>query len=99
MRRWALNATSAVGLASKISDNWLLKMKRRHGIVSRKVSKVWSTAKLQRAAETEAAVVEFRQEVLAKLANYDPDMVMNTDQSGYQYEFFFGWTNSYKGEH
>lgn len=99
LRRWALNAASAIGLQTSVSASWLHEWKKRHGIVSRKVSQVWSTAKLEKAAETEAAAVEFRKLVLSKLGGRDPDMIMNIDQSGYQYEYFSERTLSFKGEH
>jgi hypothetical protein len=98
IKKWALTAAGSNDLASSISSRWIASWKSRRGVVSRKVSRIWPTAKLQKAEAVAAAAIDFRKEVLEKLADYDPDMILNTDQSGYQYEFFSGRTLSFKGE-
>lgn len=99
LRQWALEEAAKVGLATRIGPTWIFAWKKRQGIVSRKVSKVWPTSKIRRAAEIELEAAIFRHDVLEKSAEYDHHMILNTDQSGFQYEYYTGRTLSYRGEH
>lgn len=98
LRRWALASARTENLTTGVNDSWVTRFKRRNGLVSRKVTKVWSAAKLARSKETEAAAAAFRAKVLQEAQKYPPVMVLNTDQSGYQYEYYSARTLSWQGE-
>ena len=98
LAKWALETANKIGLQFLASKKWIYNFKRRHELVSRKVTKVHSSSKMVAAAKILEATNTFRNEVLAESPKYSPQLVFNTDQSGFQYEFYSTRTLSFKGE-
>jgi len=80
------------------SKTWLQDVKRRHGIVSRKVQKLVSFRELRNENQIQESVMTFRSEINEIIPNYDPQNVINTDQTGFKYEVYSNRTLSHYGE-
>lgn len=100
IRRWAIRARQLFDMAPakfKASATWLLEFKKRHGIVSRKITK-WVTKKTlatQESLEEQAAI--FIQKVKTHIADFGVENVYNSDQSGFNLELHAGRTLALRG--
>lgn len=98
LAKWAIEAANKIGLQFLASKKWISNFKRRHELVSRKVTKVQSSSKMAAAAQILEAADTFRNKVLTETPKYSPQLVFSIDQSGFQYEFYSTHTLSFKGE-
>ncbi|CAF4733169.1 unnamed protein product [Rotaria sp. Silwood1] len=99
LRRWDLEKAKQELLHDFVaSEKWLFNFKIQHNICSRKVTKVVTTKQVTNQEEVQHSADEFVSRVRDLLPKYDPDYVINTDQSGIQLEFHSTRTLSYKGE-
>jgi hypothetical protein len=80
------------------SDHWTKLFKKRHDIVSRKITKLTT----KRDANSEDTISETVDDFLnysnSIISNYSPNRVFNIDQSGLQSEIHSNRTLSYQGE-
>ncbi|GFW40918.1 HTH CENPB-type domain-containing protein [Trichonephila clavipes] len=87
LQQWALAAASQFpDLEFKASEAWVKIFKRKHRIRQRKITKFVSERETATMEETHAAAEKFRLHTRALIPNYDKDFVLNTDQTGCQYQ-------------
>lgn len=86
------------GLNFIASESWLLCLKKRNGISSRKVQKFVSFRSIRDREEILANAENYRAEMLPIIEEYDPKKVWNTDQTGFKYEILSTQSLSHKGE-
>jgi hypothetical protein len=82
----------------KASDSWLLLFKKKHRIVSRKITKFVSLVNLLNMDEITASANLFVENVKINLPRFHQDHVLNTDQSGFNYLLKSSRMLSKKGE-
>lgn len=99
LKRWALSKARELGDVSfATSDHWIKSFKHRHGIVSRKITKLTTTRDKDSEKTISKTVDDFLNYSQSIISKYSSDRVFNTDQSGLQLEVFSNRTMSYKGE-
>lgn len=83
----------------KASKSWLDKWKRRHRIVSRKITKIVSLREstTQHRQQVENQIEEFRANFNDAVVGHDPKEIYNTDQSGFNLELLSGRTLEIRG--
>lgn len=90
---------SLVGYKSfKASKYWLHKWKKKNNIVSRKITKVMSRKQIQSLPDVAEKVNKYREEKRALIAKYQPNGVLNSDQSGFNFELLSGRTLTEKDD-
>lgn len=101
IRRWALQAQKEIGSEDfrfKASANWLLKFKKAHRIVSRKVNKFITKKILESGPELETKANEFVADVKSCIQTIGLQNFYNSDQSGFQLEIHSGRSLAVEGE-
>ena len=99
LRRWALAKAAEIQCDQfTAGTHWIDNFKHRHGLVSRRVTKVWPKSKRAKVADIEEAANTFRNEVLSEMLNHSSNMIINIDQCGFEYELYSTRTLSFKGE-
>jgi len=87
LQEWGLAAaTECEHIDFKASKRWAAKFKKRHRISQRKTTRrttVHDTATLE---ELMAAVANFRRQVRLLAPNFEKNLIINTDQTGCQYQ-------------
>lgn len=76
------------------------KFKKKHGIISRKVTKTKTKKELRSKDELQKIAQDFSQsikEIIRSNANYSEYKIFNADQSGFNLEMHTGRTLSFKG--
>jgi len=99
--RWALQAQKEIGFDNfrfKASDTWLLKFKRAHRIVSRKINKFITRKTLESGAELVATANAFVADIQSCIPRIGLENLYNSDQSGFQLEMHSGRTLAVEGE-
>jgi len=81
------------------SDFWLYNFKQRHGICSRKITKLVTKSEVKDGEAIARSANDFVMKVQRMLPNYKAEYVLNTDQSGLALEMFSNRTLSFRGEH
>jgi hypothetical protein len=79
------------------SASWARKFKRKHRIRQRKITKFVSRNDVATLEETVAAAERFQQQTRVLMEIYSHDFVINTDQSGCQYQMVFNRSLDYQG--
>ncbi|GFT04461.1 HTH CENPB-type domain-containing protein [Trichonephila clavipes] len=98
LQQWDLAAASQFpDLEFKASEAWVKIFKRKHRIRQRKITKFVSERKTATMEETHAAAEKFRLHTRALILNYDKDFVLNTDQTGCQYQSTYNRTLAEQG--
>ncbi|GFY20562.1 HTH CENPB-type domain-containing protein [Trichonephila clavipes] len=98
LQQWALAAASQFpDLEFKASEAWVKIFKRKHRIRQRKITKFVSERETATMEETHAAAEKFRLHTRALIPNYDKDFVLNTDQTGCQYQSTYNRTLAEQG--
>ncbi|GFT84611.1 HTH CENPB-type domain-containing protein [Trichonephila clavipes] len=98
LQQWALAAASQFpDLEFKASEAWVKIFKRKHRIRQRKITKFVSERETATMEETHAAAEKFRLHTRALIPNYDKDFVLNTDQTGCQYQSMYNRTLAEQG--
>lgn len=98
LRQWARKEAALLGIQTSVSQSWVTRFKTAHRIRSRKVTQVITKKKMENDATIMKNAAVFRQELLERVPNYPPDTILNSDQSGFNYEFHSNRTLSYVGE-
>lgn len=98
IKRWALRKAEELNYNQfKACNSWINKFKRDNNIVSRKIVKFVSLHYSEDIKNIENKANEFRNNVKKIICKYPPNAVLNTDQSGINYEMHSGRTLSLKG--
>ncbi|GFX69086.1 HTH CENPB-type domain-containing protein [Trichonephila clavipes] len=98
LQQWALAAASQFpDLEFKASEAWVKIFKRKHRIRQRKITKFVPERETATMEETHAAAEKFRLRTRALISNYDKDFVLNTDQTGCQYQSTYNRTLAEQG--
>jgi hypothetical protein len=97
--RWALIEAPHLNLTTfRASPSWLLKFKRRYGIVSRKITSYIGRAKFSSGAEIAESIANFSLNYSMILPLFTQDRIFNFDQTGFNYEPANLRTLSLRGE-
>ncbi|GFV02773.1 HTH CENPB-type domain-containing protein [Trichonephila clavipes] len=98
LQQWALAAACQFpDLEFKASEAWVKIFKRKHRIRQRKITKFVSERETATMEETHAAAEKFRLHTRALIPNYDKDFVLNTNQTGCQYQSTYNRTLAEQG--
>ncbi|GBN35976.1 hypothetical protein AVEN_22431-1 [Araneus ventricosus] len=98
LQQWALAAAGQFAeFEFKASESWVKKFKNKHGIRQRKVTKFVSKRETATIEETLASAATFRKQALKLIPNFNKDYVINTDQTGCQYQSNYNRTLAVKG--
>jgi len=100
LRGWAKEIARKLDLEEskfKASDSYIYQFKKRHNIVSRKIVKFTSHT-VEDQANIKKKAEEFRVRVRGVIDNMDPDLVINSDQTGFQRMMCSGRSLTFKGE-
>jgi Tc5 transposase C-terminal domain/Tc5 transposase DNA-binding domain/DDE superfamily endonuclease len=99
LRRWALKTAAELSHSTFVaSDHWIYEFKKRHNIVSRKITKLVTKREIHNKDMINKSAEDFVTTVQKIALNYPEHRVLNTDQSGLQLEIFSNRTLSYQGE-
>ncbi|OXA48191.1 Tigger transposable element-derived protein 6 [Folsomia candida] len=99
LRRWGLlTAAEYEGLVFKGSKKWLASLKTRNGISSRRIQKLVSKRAVRDMDQITATAALFRQQMKSLIPKFLPSNILNTDQTGFNYEMTSTRTLSWKGE-
>lgn len=80
------------------SRHWLHDWKKKHNVVSRKITKILSRKDIASLPNVKADVDEYRHEAKKLISKYQYNEVFNTDQSGFNIELLSGRTETFSGE-
>lgn len=100
IKKWALEAWGEQGSGDRpfvASSKWIYNFKKAHRIVSRKITKFVSRKTIEDSANLKKSADEFVASVKPFIAEYGPENVYNSDQSGFQLEIHSGRTLTYAG--
>lgn len=89
LQQWATNAAfllSSENFNFIASSAWVERFKRKHKIRQRKITKYISSKEFATIEEVLAAAEQFQVQTKTLIRNYDFDYVINTDQTGCQYQ-------------
>uniref|UniRef100_A0A915EMF6 HTH CENPB-type domain-containing protein n=1 Tax=Ditylenchus dipsaci TaxID=166011 RepID=A0A915EMF6_9BILA len=94
----ALSAAEGIGLENfKAGHSWIHLFKKRHNILSRKITKMIGTKTKAELKAIEESIVQFHNEMRPILATTPKNKVYNTDQSGFNLEMVSGRTLEFRG--
>lgn len=79
------------------SATWILSWKKQHKIVTRKITKFFSNSDVRNIENVRNSAEEFKTIIRPKFTEYCLGSIMNTDQSGFQYELMTKRTLEVKG--
>ena len=100
LKRFALKKAREVGDDTFVaSDHWLHNFKQRHGICSRKITKLVTKSEVENKETIDQTADDVVLEVQKMLPEYRPENVINTDQSGLAFEMYSKRTVSFEDEH
>lgn len=98
LQQWALAAASQFdNFHFKASNTWVTSFKFKHRIRQRKITRYVSEKENASLEETLAAAENFRIQTRHLIQNFDPNLVINTDQTGCQYQATFNRTLAEQG--
>jgi len=101
LRRWAMQASQTFldpRFTFKASARWLTNFKSRRGISSRKITRLVSRRQFRSFEAILEQGKKFQTELAAAATSFDPDLVLNTDQTGFVYEITPKRTFADRGE-
>ncbi|CAF1673171.1 unnamed protein product, partial [Adineta ricciae] len=99
LRRWALKKAMDESLHNFVASSyWLHSFKNKHNIISRKVTKIVTKRQVEDKTIIKTSADQFIADVRKRLPQYEANEVVNTDQSGIQFELHSNRTLSHKGE-
>ena len=99
LKSWGLR--KAAQLSDKTfaaTDYWIYQFKKRHNIVSRKITKLVTKREIQNKDVIHQSAKDFVSNVHNVISNFHPHYILNTDQSGLQLEMYSARTLSYREE-
>jgi len=98
LRRWALEAKEQINLPQfKAGATWILNFKRKHGIVSRKITKFINRSSKTNQEQLQIACQEFISSVKSFIDLFEPQNIYNADESGFNLEIHSGRTLTIQG--
>lgn len=100
IRRWALEAQKEIGNLDPVfqaSPSWILRFKKSHRIVSRKITKFITRKALEDSHNIQREAENFVEAVKPLIERFGSENVYNTDQSGFQLEIHSGRSLSDQG--
>jgi hypothetical protein len=87
LQRWALKTAKEVKLNDfHASHGWLINFKRRHGIVSRRITNMVTRHDIENSHVVQKSKQDFLVQYYRLLSDYNPSEIINTDQSGVEKE-------------
>jgi hypothetical protein len=87
LQRWALKDAKELKLENfHASHGWLVSFKRKHGIISRRITNIVTRHEIDNYDAVRKSAQEFRLEYYHLSSHYTPSQVINTDQSGVEKE-------------
>lgn len=89
LQQWAMNAAFQFlsdDFQFIASKSWVDRFKKKHGIRQRKITKFISYKEIGSIEEVMNSAEKFRRQTKALMSAFDLDYVINTDQTGCQYE-------------
>ncbi len=86
LRRWGLFRAKELNLDFKASHYFIAQFKKRYRISSRKIENVFSEKSLTEKPSIQSKIAEFRAEIIELSKNYNHDFIINSDQTGFEYE-------------
>jgi len=98
LKRWAIQESRKINLQFNASKYWINKFKKDHRIVSRHVTRVVTSRKMNQRLNIQKSLEEFRVNVNNELKNYEKREVVNFDQMGINHEIYSKRTLSDCGE-
>ncbi|XP_032673519.1 uncharacterized protein LOC116845214 [Odontomachus brunneus] len=99
LQQWAMAAAQQfLSSTFKFSagKTWADDFKRRNNIRERRITKYVSEKEAAGMDEILAVADRFRKQIQPLLQNYSPDLIINTDQTGCQYQSTINWTLAQK---
>lgn len=97
LQPWALLHSNQTGVNLTASSGWLQNLKKRNGIVSRKVT-LYTTRIERKNEEAIVASIERFKSEHSESINFGMEKIWNVDQTGLNYESANQRTLSFKGE-
>ena len=99
LRRWGLKKARELHLEDfQASEGWLYNFKYRHGICSRRITKLVTKKVVENQEEINQSAKHFVLETNKVIEGYSPNQVLNTDQIGIELEPHGNRTLTYSGE-
>jgi hypothetical protein len=101
LRAWAMQCCQTfidTGFLFKASGHWLSNFKTRHGITSRRVTKLVNRRHIRSQDEILQSAHNFQEEVKRLSPSFPAEYIINTDQVGVNYELISNRTLSNTGE-
>lgn len=99
IRLWGAEAAREVEASNfKASESWLLNFKKRRGIVSRKKTEFRSRSQDELEGALKERAIELAERFSRRRLHFRDRLILNFDQSGFQWEMTTGRTLSWKGE-
>lgn len=97
LTRWGITRARELNILDfRASNTWLLNFKRRHNIVSRKITKQVSRKNVIDKPIIENTVNSFVDKIRRNYSS-NPAKIFNSDQTGFQIEMYHGRTHEIKG--
>ncbi|XP_046476181.1 uncharacterized protein [Neodiprion pinetum] len=100
LQQWAMNAAFQF-LSDEFhfiaSKSWVERFKKKHGIRQRKITKFISHKEVVSIGEVMESAEKFRLQTKALMSGFDRDYIINTDQSGCQYQSTYNRSLAEKG--
>ena len=100
LRQWAMSATFPF-IDNKFhfsaSMEWIKKFKRIHGIKQRKITKFIGKADIITMEDMLKTAINFQKQTSVLIPKFSKDFVINTDQTGCQYNAIFKRTLDFQG--
>lgn len=94
--RWGMEKSRELNIDFRASHHWLLNFKKRHNIVSRKITRQVTRKNIVDAPQTLETVNRFVGKIW-EIFERDPAKIFNTDQTGFNIELYSSRTHEEKG--
>lgn len=99
LRTWAIDTARSLEIDNFTgSRTWISKFMRIHGIRQRRISRFISCKEVTSQDAIKASADLFKTQMAAAVLGFDKKMVINTDQTGCEYQTMRNRTYSHKGE-
>jgi hypothetical protein len=100
LQQWAMTAAFPFlsdDFRFEASSTWVTAFKRKHKIKQRKITKYVSKRDIATMEETVEAAEKFQRQTKLLISKFDLDLVINTDQTGCQYQMTYNRSLDYQG--
>jgi hypothetical protein len=85
IKRWSLIEEIKIKFNFKACDSFIDEFKKKFSISSRKVQKLISIKHILEKEKLDSEAQKFRSEILNEIQNFDHKLVLNSDQSRFNY--------------